>query len=166
MSSGKRSDSGGKPLAREEWDFSKVPPGELKACFLYEYARESPTILAIVREMEGYQYTDFSDQFEPSFIQLRRHNYECAILLANIGPDLKLATTPWQRIRRKKRQFLARCVEEKSSFTNIPFEDARWWEDLKREHPKMVEELKTEIVSSASTGKSLYRGSKRTPSIG
>ena len=31
-------------LMREEWDFSQIPLAELKACFLYEYARESPTV--------------------------------------------------------------------------------------------------------------------------
>src|SRR5437764_110663 len=73
---------------------------------------------------------------------------------------LKIATTPWQRIGRKKRstidrqrpnetkrQFPARCVEETSSFKKVPFEDGRWWEDLKRRDPKMVEKLKTEFVS-------------------
>jgi len=147
MRAAKRSESGGEPLAREEWDFSTIPPGELKACFLYEYARESPTILAIAQEMEGYQYTDFSDQLEPNFRQLRRHNDKCAILLANIGGDLRLATTPWQAILPKKREFLASYVEEIGSFTKVPFEDARWWEEDKRQYPKKIRELKTEVVS-------------------
>ena len=59
---------------RKEWDFSSIPIGELKACFLYEYARESRTVLAFAQGMEGYEYTDFSDQLEPNFMRLGRHN--------------------------------------------------------------------------------------------
>src|SRR5882724_3735019 len=92
--------------SRKEWNFSSIPPGELKACFLYEYARESQTILAIAKGMEGYQYTDFSDQFEPNFMKLGRRNYDCAVLLANVGLDLKLATTPWQALGEEKRALL------------------------------------------------------------
>jgi len=144
---------------RKEWDFSSIPVSELKACFLYEYARESRTVLAIAQGMEGYEYTDFSDQFEPNFMRLGRHNYECAVLLANIGPDLKLATTPWQDLDKKrttsgwqqpdetKRQFLARCVRKASSFTKVRFEDAEWWESLRRANPKSLEGYSREIVS-------------------
>jgi hypothetical protein len=89
-------------LTREEWDFSQIPLAELKACFLYEYAHESPTVRRIAEEMKGIQYTDYSDQSEPNFIKLGRHNYDCAVLLANVGPDLNLAATPWQALDETK----------------------------------------------------------------
>ncbi|HSS17118.1 MAG TPA: hypothetical protein VLQ29_09070, partial [Candidatus Dormibacteraeota bacterium] len=85
-------------LLREEWDFSQIPLAELKACFLYEYARESPTVRRIAEGMKGYEYTDRDDQFEPNFFKLSRYNYDCAVLLANVGPDLNLAATPWQAL--------------------------------------------------------------------
>jgi hypothetical protein len=42
--------TGGKETAmiREEWDFRKVPPEELQACFYYEYARASDPITQTV----------------------------------------------------------------------------------------------------------------------
>ena len=132
---------------RKEWDFSSIPPGELKACFLYEYARESQTILAIAQGMEGYQYTDFSDQFEPNFMKLGRHNYDCAVLLANVGPDLKLATPLWQALEKGKRAFLLKCMRKPSSFRKVPFDDVKYWEHVKSEAPEKLEGLGVEIVS-------------------
>ena len=132
---------------RKKWDFSSIPPGELKACFLYEYARESQTILAIAKGMEGYEYMHFSDQFEPNFMKLGRHNYECAVLLANIGLDLKLATTPWQALEKGKRAFLLECVRKPSSFRKVPFDDVNYWEHVKSAEPEKLEGLGVEIVS-------------------
>jgi len=147
MSLAKHGDGKGQALAREEWDFSNIPPGELKACFLYEYARESPTILAFAREMEGYEYTDYSDQSEPNFYKLaHRHNYDCAVLLADIGLELKLATTPWQALNAIKRASLAQCVRKAPCFRQVRFEDAYWWEEVKKRDPDLLERMSSEIV--------------------
>jgi hypothetical protein len=155
MSLAKRSRGRGK--ARKEWDFSKVPPGQLKACFLYEYARESPTIRSIAQEMEGYLYTDGSDWSEPNLARLRHHNYECAMLLAHVGPDLDLGIpwqsldktkeAPWQREKETKRAFLARVVRNVPCFREAPFDDAKVWDYIRKNDPDLVRKSTREVVS-------------------
>jgi hypothetical protein len=142
----KCSGSGKEPLAREEWDFSTIPTEELTACFLYEYARESRTIRAIAQRMEGVQYTDFSDQLEPNFVVLRRHNYRCAILLANTAPDLKLAAIPWQALG-ERRAVLRECVQNVSSVRKVDFLDVKFWEDCRLRNPGKIGGLGFETVS-------------------
>ena len=142
---------------RKEWDFSQIPLAELKACFLYEYARESPTVRRIAEEMKGYEYTDIDDQFEPNFFKLGHHNYDCAVLLANVGSDLNLAATPWQALDKtkrsawqppdeKKRTFLAKCVR-KEGFKEVPFFEAKFREGLKENRPDLIEHATKEIFS-------------------
>lgn len=144
-------------LIREEWDFSHIPAVELKACFLYEYARESQTILALAKGMEGYEYTDSSDYSEPNFFALTRRNHECAILLAHVGPDLNLAAipwqaldetkiAPWQRPDEGKRAFLAR-VAHKRCFRDVPFVEAESWEQVRENQPDLTKDASYEIVS-------------------
>jgi hypothetical protein len=144
-------------LIREEWDFSHIPAAELKACFLYEYARESQTILALAKGMEGYEYTDSSDYSEPNFFALTGRNHDCAILLAHVGPDLNLAAIPWQALDKMKiapwqrpdegkRAFLARVMRKKC-FREVPFVEAEVWEQLRENQPDLVKDASYEIVS-------------------
>ena len=106
-------------------------------------------------EMKNYEYTDYSDQFEPNFIKLARHNYDCAVLLANVGPDLNLAATPWQGLDKtkrsarqhpdeQKRPFLAKGVR-KDGFKELPFFEAKFREGLKGNRPDLIEHPTKEI---------------------
>jgi len=82
-----------------EWDFRKVPPGQLEACFLYEYARESPKICEItVKWIAGYTF-HFSDSPDNTgYHELLRMNPRLALMLTGIAPDLKLTETPFQHL--------------------------------------------------------------------
>jgi hypothetical protein len=157
MSLAKHADDEGQAFTQEEWDLLNVPPSELKACFLYEYARESPTIRAIAQEMKGYLYTDGSDWSEPNLWRLRHHNYECGMLLAHVGPDLDLGIpwqsldktkeAPWQREKETKRAFLARVVRKVPCFREAPFHYAEVWDDLRRRDPDSLKKWANEVVS-------------------
>src|SRR5258705_542649 len=51
-----------------ECDFSKVAPTELKEAFLYEYARESPAVIRVVKELrkhwDGTRFRNHQQLFE------------------------------------------------------------------------------------------------------
>jgi hypothetical protein len=89
-------------LARKEWDFREVPPEQIEACFLYEYARESSKIRELSKWFENatFDHSDYQD--DPEYFQISRLNPRCAWLLSLIAPHLRLAETPWQLIDKKK----------------------------------------------------------------
>ena len=55
------------PSSRSEsgvaWDLGAVPPSQVHACFLYEYARESATIRKLALSFVGFQFTDYAEFF-------------------------------------------------------------------------------------------------------
>src|SRR5260370_24336234 len=90
-------------LDRNEWCFENVEPGELGACYIYEYSRElarRPHIISETRNYNGNAATD--EEFRSRFLKL---------IPSPIG-DLVFAkygasNVSWQEVDRKAR---SQCV--------------------------------------------------------
>lgn len=86
---------------RKEWDFTKIPTEELEGCFLYEYARESRTVLDLANELGKQSYIDGGDWSGPILYPLQQINPTLAELLTAFVPGIRLAETPWQSLQVK-----------------------------------------------------------------
>ena len=73
-----------------ELDLLNVPEREVYACMLYEYARESKSMLAGAKEIEDWTFQHTSDFSIPSYLLLWRINPSIAVILANLAPKPNL----------------------------------------------------------------------------
>jgi hypothetical protein len=110
---------------RKEWDFRDLPLNELEGCFLYEYARESRTILDLAKGLEGEPYIDGSDWSGPILHPLMCINGPLSQLLAGLVPDVNLEGKPWQSLSRKLTR--EEGWQHHHSFrTAYPHEESNW----------------------------------------
>lgn len=88
-------------------DLLNVPKQELYACTLYEYGRESESIMALAREMQDltFMHTSSTAPYRP----MHSINGELAVILANLAPKPHLLTARWTDLS-KSEQRLARSV--------------------------------------------------------
>jgi hypothetical protein len=68
-------------------DLLNVTKQELHACTLYEYGRESDSIIALAREMQDLTFEHTSDFSTPPYLPLHSINAELAVILANLAPN-------------------------------------------------------------------------------
>jgi hypothetical protein len=98
-------------------DLLNVPEHELYACTLYEYGRESDSIMALAREMQDLTFMHTSDLSTAPYLPMHSINAELAVILANLAPKPHLLTARWtdlskseQRLARSARRFFGYCA--------------------------------------------------------
>jgi hypothetical protein len=69
-----------------ELDLLNVPKHELYACTLYEYGRESESIMPLAREMQDLTFMHTSDFSTAPYLPMHSINAELAVILANLAP--------------------------------------------------------------------------------
>jgi len=114
---------------RKEWDFTAVPDEELAACFLYEYGRESETVRALVKGLEGGQASPLGRDY--GYLELIDVNPVLAVLVLNASiraPKWRLATAPWLSLG-KSRKWLARICRDRSCFSRATRDEVSDWND-------------------------------------
>lgn len=109
------------------WDFRDCHSDELGGCFLYEFARESRTILGLAsvpaRETRGVRPAAWCSLFEI--------NGTCAGILWNLrldNPNFDLGRSSWFDLSKQQREMSALMVRESPSFWDFPTSHALFGE--------------------------------------
>lgn len=78
-------------LARGEWDFDELPPGEVEACYLYEYGRELasqwPRMLRLLTGCKTYR--NLSKKHPDGWKGLRTEFFIHKLLRRRLSASLK-----------------------------------------------------------------------------
>jgi hypothetical protein len=91
-------------------DLLNVTKQELHACTLYEYGRESDSIIALAREMQDLTFEHTSDFSTPPYLPLHSINAELAVILANLAPKPHLLTARWTTLSKSERRLATKVL--------------------------------------------------------
>jgi hypothetical protein len=118
-----------------EWDFKKVPSGELEACYLYEYGREfakrNKTFQrAIATWGKSLKGRDF-DQISDSSSRMREMFGAVARYFPELAPHY-FPEVPWQKLKPKDlKNIMSRFGGAKGQWGHLPHD--RFWIDTLRD---------------------------------